>query len=88
VIQPRRMKRRAFALACSVLVAPFAAILAAEDGAPMTNSCYAMDTAFQRNRSRVSPAEGKFIGARADRAGDRQAESGENLIEPSRRIGN
>jgi len=42
------MKRRLVALACSVLVAPFAAVPAAEDGAPMTNSFYAMDTAFQR----------------------------------------
>jgi sugar phosphate isomerase/epimerase len=42
------MKRRLFALACSVLVAPFVDVLAAVHGAPMTNSFYAMDTAFQR----------------------------------------
>jgi hypothetical protein len=39
------MRRRSFALACCVLVAPFTSVSAAEDGAPLTNSFYAMGAA-------------------------------------------
>jgi hypothetical protein len=53
------MTRRLFALALSALLAPFAAALAAGDGAPMANSVYAMENA--RVKYTIS-AEGKNLG--------------------------